>query len=68
MEFQTNEKALLINQSDKEDFFVKVERKLEFQNKVIYEYSYNDGMDFGFTYREFLKKPSVKDRCSLFLN
>ena len=40
MEFQTNEKALLINQSDKDDF--------------------------GFAYDTFLKKASVKDKCTLF--
>jgi hypothetical protein len=66
MEFQTNEKALLINQSDKEDFFVTIERKLTFQDKVIYEYSYNNGYDFGFAYDTFLKKASVKDKCTLY--
>jgi|APSaa5957512535_1039671.scaffolds.fasta_scaffold454846_2 hypothetical protein len=69
MEFLTNEKVILLDKSRIEDFFVKIERILDFgDNNAIYEYSYNDGMDFGFTYKEFLKKPTVIDKCSLFSN
>ena len=69
MEFLINEKVILIDKSNKADFFVKIERKLDFEDaKTVYEYSYNDGMDFGFTYKQFLKKPSVLDKCGLFNN
>jgi len=69
MEFLINEKVLLLDKSRIEDFFVKIERILDFGDKnAIYEYSYNDGMDFGFTYKEFLKKPCVLDKCRIFNN
>ena len=70
MEFLINEKVILKDKSTNNDFFVKIERKLEFENskKIIYEYSYNNGMDFGFTYEEFLKKPCVLDKCRIFNN
>lgn len=70
MEFLINENVILKDKSTNNDFFVKIERKLEFENspKTIYEYSYNNGMDFGFTYGEFLKKPRVLDKCRIFNN
>ena len=69
MEFLTNEKVILVDKSRIEDFFVKIERKLDFgDDKTVYEYSYNNGMDFGFTYKEFLKKPTVIDKCRIFSN
>ena len=67
MDFFVNEKAVLIDKSHKNDFMIKIERILLFEkSNPVYEYSYNNGMDFGFTYKEYLRKPTIEDRCNFF--
>lgn len=55
MEFFKNEKVILLNHHEKGEFLVKIEGKQKLYDKVIYDFSYNNGMDYGFTYKEFLK-------------